>query len=98
MIHDPEAPDWKLTDEELVKWLGIENEPKALQVVKKLSSGHRRAYERMALVYQEIRLWEQGLGPKPKGVILTYERKPKRKPTGGKRGRPRRQQPTSASS
>ena len=65
-----------MTDEEMATFLGIPaDEPKRLAVVKALSSGKRAVFERMATLEIELKLWQDGLGPKPTGVLLDFPRK-----------------------
>jgi hypothetical protein len=68
-----------MTDEELIKYLGIENEPKALAAIGLLPPEKRAAYERMKEIETEIFQWCEGLGPKPKGVLIDTERSTKRR-------------------
>lgn len=65
-----------MTDEQLAKYLGIESDPKAIEVIANLSSSKRAVYERMAELETEIELWQRGLGPKPKGVLIDAARTP----------------------
>jgi hypothetical protein len=68
-----------MTDEELAKFLGIENEPKRAKVIASLSENKRKLFERMATLEIEVKLWQEGLGPKPTGVLLDMERDTKRR-------------------
>lgn len=65
-----------MTDEQLAQYLGISDSPKWPAVVRGLHPGVRATYERMAQLEVEIGLWQQGLGPKPSGVLLTSARTP----------------------
>lgn len=60
-----------MTDEQLAKYLGIADWPEWQKAVDKIEPSKRAVYERMASLEMEITLWQQGLGPKPRGVILT---------------------------
>lgn len=70
-----------MTDEELAKFLGIDNDERWPRVVAKLDPKKRAAYERMAQLEMELALYGAGLCPKPKGAILCYphKHKPRRK-------------------
>lgn len=61
-----------MTDEQMAEYLGLKGHPKALMVVRNLSPERRALYERMAGVEIEIELYEAGLAPRPKGVLLDY--------------------------
>lgn len=54
-----------MTDLELAQFMGVRESDLAL-----LSAERRATYEAMAEKYNEICLYEAGLGPKPAGVIL----------------------------
>lgn len=64
-----------MTDAELIKFLGIDGEPKAQALVDRLSPAKRSAYERMASLESDIALWQAGFGPKPTGVLMDFPRK-----------------------
>jgi hypothetical protein len=68
-----------MTDEELIKYLGIENEPKALRAIGMFTPERRAVYERMASLETELNLWRDGLGPKPQGVLIDTERSTRRR-------------------
>lgn len=61
-----------MTDAELAAFLGIgkEDPEKVARVIASLTSQKRATYERMAQVERELQLYEQGLGPKPQGVMI----------------------------
>lgn len=59
-----------MTDRQLAVYLGIINEPDWPGVVAALPTTKRAVYERMATLETEIGLWQDGLGPKPKGVLV----------------------------
>ncbi len=59
----------------MAKYLGIENEPNWQALVDHLGT-KRATYERMAELETEIELWQDGLGPKPKGVLIDTARTP----------------------
>lgn len=62
-----------MTDLELARFLGIADDERWPTAIANLDPKKRVFYERMADVYAEIQLFEAGLGPKPKGVILCHE-------------------------
>lgn len=64
-----------LSDEQLIKFLGIDGNPMAQAVVDALSPQKRALYDRMATIEIELDLWQQGLGPKPQGVLVDFDRK-----------------------
>ena len=65
-----------MTDEEMATFLGIPaDEPKRMAVVKALKPEERAIYERMASLEFEVKLWQDGLGPKPMGVLMDFPRK-----------------------
>lgn len=64
-----------MTDEQLADYLGIPSDhPKRMAAVQSLSPAKRACYERMASVETELQLWQDGLGPKPAGVLIDTER------------------------
>lgn len=68
-----------MTDQELAKFLGIENEPKRDAFIAALPPKKRELFERMASLEIEVALWQQGLGPKPTGVLIDTVRDTKRR-------------------
>lgn len=66
-----------MTDEQLAKYLGIENEPRCAELIAALAP-KRAVYERMASLEVEISLWQEGLGPKPKGVLIDMAKTPRK--------------------
>lgn len=68
-----------MTDEELIKYLGIENEPKALKAIGLFTPERRALYDRMKQVEMEAELWAAGLGPKPQGILIDTERSTRRR-------------------
>lgn len=64
-----------MTDAEMARYLDIDE-----ALVHRLTGSQRAAYEHMAKVESELLAWQAGMGPKPAGVIVTYERKRRRKP------------------
>lgn len=69
-----------MTDEDLVKYLGIPSDnPMGMTVVRALSPAKRACYERMASIETELQLWQDGLGPKPNVLIDTDRSTQRRK-------------------
>lgn len=69
-----------MTDEEMATFLGLKPEEEdRVGFVKGLSPEKRALFERMASLEIECRLWQDGLGPKPQGVLIDTERSTKRR-------------------
>ncbi len=69
-----------MTDEEMATFLGLTpEEENRVGFVKGLSPEKRALFERMASLEMELQLWEDGLGPKPQGVLIDTERSTKRR-------------------
>lgn len=64
-----------MTDIELATFLGIQNDPRWSLAIARLVPAKRAAYERMANLCNELRLWQDGLGPMPAGIIVCWERR-----------------------
>lgn len=63
-----------MTDEEMATFLGLRpEEEKRVEFVKHLSPEKRALFERMAGLEMELKLWQDGLGPKPQGVLIDTE-------------------------
>lgn len=70
-----------MTDDELAEYLGIPaDHPMKETVIKSLSPAKRAVYDRMAGLEVELQLWQDGLGPKPQGVLIDTERSTRRRP------------------
>lgn len=68
-----------MTDDELVKFLGLTCDGEAgVNFVKRLSPTRRALYERMSTIDMEFELWQAGLGPKPEGFVYNPGRRKKR--------------------
>lgn len=65
-----------MTDEQLAQYLNIQDWPKWREVIKALHPARRAVFERMSTIEIEIDLWDQGLGPKPIGVLVDRARTP----------------------
>jgi hypothetical protein len=71
-----------MSDEEMATFLGLTAEDeKRVGFVNGLSPEKRALFERMAGLEMELKLWQDGLGPKPAGVLIDTERS-----TRGRRG------------
>jgi hypothetical protein len=68
-----------MTDEELAKFTGLYPDPRWPQAVKKFTPEQRAVFERMANLEMELKLWQDGLGPKPAGVLIDTERSTRRR-------------------
>jgi len=67
-----------MSDEEMATFLGLTpEEEKRVEFVKGLSPEKRALFERMANLEIELKLWQDGLGPKPTGVLIDTERSTK---------------------
>jgi hypothetical protein len=67
-----------MNDAELAGYLHLTPAEAAI-VIPKLTPERRAAYERMKQVEIDVTLWVEGLGPKPRGVLLDTERSTKRR-------------------
>ena len=62
-----------MTDAELAQYLHLTKAEAAI-IIPKLPPKKRALFDRMAKVEIEAKLWMDGLGPKPRGVLLDTER------------------------
>ena len=67
-----------MTDAELAKFLGIDDDERWPQAIAKMDPVKRQSYERMADVVAQVQLYDSGLGPKPPGVIVCYDHRRKK--------------------
>jgi hypothetical protein len=67
-----------MTDAELATYLHLSPDEAAI-VIPKLTQAERALYGRMKEVEVEAALYAEGLGPKPKGVLLDFARDKKRR-------------------
>lgn len=67
-----------MTDEELGEFLGFTPEETKI-AIPRLTPEKRAGYEALCGAYREIRLWEEGVGPLPKGVMIDTDRSTKRR-------------------
>jgi len=65
-----------MTDRQLAVYLNILDWNNWEEAIKALSAERRAVFDRMADLEIEIDLWSQGLGPKPKGVLVDSARTP----------------------
>lgn len=69
-----------MTDEEMAAFVGLSpEEENRVGFVKGLSPEKRALFERMAVLELQVKLWQDGLGPKPAGVLIDTERSTKRR-------------------
>ncbi len=69
-----------MTDEEMADFLGFKpDEEKRIDAVKALPPEKRAVFERMAVLEMELKLWQDGLGPRPDGVLIDTERSTRRR-------------------
>jgi hypothetical protein len=61
-----------MSDEELAAYLGIVNDPRWPRAIAKLDPAKRASYEHMRQVEMELTLWQEGVAPKPEGVIICH--------------------------
>ncbi len=67
-----------MTDEQLIEFMGLKGHRMAKAVVAQLTPEKRALYEDMAKVEAEVELWIAGLGPKPAGIMIDFDRKTSR--------------------
>jgi len=65
-----------MTDRQLAVYLNILDWPNWPEIVGAIPIKRRATFDRMADLEIEIDLWAQGLGPKPKGVLVDSARTP----------------------
>lgn len=69
-----------MTDEEMAAFVGLSpEEENRVGFVKGLPPEKRALFERMASLEMEVKLWQDGLGPKPPGVLIDTERSTRRR-------------------
>lgn len=59
-----------LTDAELAVYLGISKAKERDKIIARITPAQRAVYEEMALTELGIKLFLDGKGPRPKGVLL----------------------------
>ena len=64
-----------MTDEQLAIYTGIRDWPNWEEAVKQFTPKQRATFERMADFEMEWSLYQEGLGPKPTGVLIDEERR-----------------------
>lgn len=62
-----------MTDDELLEYLGLPDSPDERMWIARLLWWQRDAYETMRTKEQDIKLWQEGVGPMPTDVILCKE-------------------------
>lgn len=69
-----------MTDEEMAAFVGLSpEEENRVGFVKGLLPEKRALFERMASLEMEVNLWQDGLGPKPQGVLIDTDRSTRRR-------------------
>jgi hypothetical protein len=69
-----------MTDDDLAIFCGLApGDPAREKFIATLTPERRALFERMAGLETEVTLWQQGLGPKPAGVLIDTERSTKRR-------------------
>jgi hypothetical protein len=59
-----------MTDDELIAFLCIGDEPDKAAFIAGLSPEDRAMYEKM----RAVEMWDKGMGPRPDGVIACWEK------------------------
>lgn len=59
-----------MTDDELMAFLGITKAVERTAIMATITPEQRATYESMARVEFDLKLWVDGVGPKPAGVIV----------------------------
>jgi hypothetical protein len=59
-----------MTDAELEVFLGIAGKNGAAKIMTEMTPEQRALYEKMKNLEMEATLWHEGVGPKPRGVII----------------------------
>ena len=67
-----------MTDAELEVFLGIKGTKQCAKIMATITPAQRQLYDSMANLETEVKLWMDGLGPKPKGVLIDLARRPRR--------------------
>jgi hypothetical protein len=62
-----------MTDDDLTKFLGL-TPAEAEVILPTLTQSLRQTYERLHDAEMAIRLWQQGVAPLPKGIIVLPDR------------------------
>lgn len=63
-----------MTDEQLANELNLSAEEAAI-IIPKLTPEKRAIYEKLCETATDLVLWQQGVSPKPKGIIVLWDRK-----------------------
>lgn len=63
-----------MNDDQLAAFMGIAGTKECARIMATVTGEQRALYEKMADVEMEVKLWQDGLGPKPAGVIVCIER------------------------
>lgn len=70
-----------MTDEQLATFLGLDRctPGDREKILRSITPLRRATYERLAKVEAELNVWQCGLGPKPRGVLVDGVRSIRRK-------------------
>lgn len=68
-----------MTDDELCDYCAITDPVMRMKFLATLTPAKRKTFDRMKEVEIEAALYAEGLGPKPQGVLLDFERDTKRR-------------------
>jgi hypothetical protein len=63
-----------MTDLELAEYLGIADDARWPKAIANLDPTKRAGCERMHEVENEIALWQAGVGARPTGVLMDFEK------------------------
>lgn len=69
-----------MTDDELLEYLGLPDGPSERLYIATMKPKARAAFTHLRRVEQDIKLWIEGVGPKPTDAILCYEHDRKGQP------------------
>lgn len=64
-----------MTDSELIEYLCLSDMPReiAQAFIGTLTPQTRATYERMKTTEEDIKLWQEGVGPRPTDAILCFD-------------------------
>lgn len=65
-----EAGEAEVNDAELAEYLGIAHAIERDRIMAKITPEERATYEAMKTAEEDIKLWLEGVGPKPPGIIV----------------------------
>jgi hypothetical protein len=70
-----------MNDAELEVFLGIASAKPEVRakIMASITRAKRKVYESMSTLESEVKLWQSGFGPKPKGVIVCTRKRANRR-------------------